>query len=303
MEEGKSKNKIQYEELADLGSGLIIAKVKIIDIREQDINARIMKPEMMKQLTDNIRKRGQLESLPYCALTDKIEIISGHHRFRAAREAGMKEVIVILDISGLNRSQIAAKQIAHNAISGFDDNDVLKEIAKMISDVDDMLESYIGKDILEEPMAEIEKLLSPTVSFDWKNVVFAFLPHQINDLEKLVKAIETQKPEFIGAANIEQYKEFMETLSKFQGFSNIKNVGAAIHAMIKQTGNMLENVGYSEDREWVQLTEIFGGSAIPKESADVIKEAVKKMMENGAIGAKNKWQFIEYLAADYLAGK
>lgn len=303
MEEGKSKGKIQYEQLADLGSGLIIAKVKVIDVREQDINARIMKPEMMKQLTDNIRKRGQLESLPYCALTDKIEIISGHHRFRAAREAGMKEVIVILDISGLNRSQIAAKQIAHNAISGFDDNDVLKEIAKMISDVDDMLESYIGKDILEEPMAEIDKLLSPTVSFDWKNVVFAFLPHQINDLEKLVKAIETQKPEFIGAANIEQYKEFMETLSKFQGFSNIKNVGAAIHAMIKQTGSMLEDVGYSEDKEWVQLTEIFGGSAIPKESADVIKDAVKKMASEGIIGAKNKWQFIEYLAADYLAGK
>ena len=116
MEEGTGKSKIQYEKLADLGSGLIIARVKVADVREQDINARIMKPEMMKQLTDNIRKRGQLESLPYCALTDKIEIISGHHRFRAAREAGMKEVIVILDISGLNRSQIAAKQIPHNAI-------------------------------------------------------------------------------------------------------------------------------------------------------------------------------------------
>ncbi len=31
-----------------------------------------------------------------------------------------------------------------------------KEIAKMIDDVDDMLESYIGKDIIGEPMAELE---------------------------------------------------------------------------------------------------------------------------------------------------
>ena len=64
MDEGKSKSKVQYEQLADLGSGLIIAKVKTADVREQDINARIKKTEMMKQLTDNIRKRGQLESLP-----------------------------------------------------------------------------------------------------------------------------------------------------------------------------------------------------------------------------------------------
>lgn len=303
MDEGKSKSKVQYEQLADLGSGLIIAKVKTADVREQDINARIMKPEMMKQLTDNIRKRGQLESLPYCALTDRIEIISGHHRFRAAREAGMKDVIVILDISGLNRSQIAAKQIAHNAISGFDDNDVLKEIAKMITDVDDMLESYIGKDILEEPMAEIEKLLSPTVSFEWKNVVFTFLPHQIDDLEKLVKAIETQKPEFIGAANIEQYKGFMEMLSKFQTFSNIKNVGAAIHAMIKQTERMLVDIGYSEDSEWVQLTNLFGSCAIPGEFAKVIEQAITKAEKEGTVTSKNRWQLIEYLCADYISGR
>lgn len=54
-------------------------------IREQDINARIMKNEMQRQLTDNIKKRGQLESLPFCALTEdgnRIEIISGHHRIR-----------------------------------------------------------------------------------------------------------------------------------------------------------------------------------------------------------------------------
>lgn len=305
MAEGTSKSKgtVTYEELADIGSGLIIAKVKITDIREQDINARIMKTEMMKQLTDNIKKRGQLESLPFCVLTDKIEIISGHHRCRAAREAGMKEIVVILDVSGLTRSQIAAKQLAHNAISGFDDNDVLKEIAKLITDVDDMLESYIGKDILEEPMAEIDKLLSPTVSFDWKNVVFMFLPHQISDLDKLIKAVESQHPDFIGAAGIDQYKDLMETLSKYQGFSNIKNVGAAIHAMIKNTEQMLDDVGYSDDTEWVPLTNIFGGAAIPKESANVIQEAIKKMIGQNQITNKNKIQFIEYLAADYLAGK
>ena len=112
-----------YSSIADMGSGLLIAKVSLADFKEQDINARIMKSDMQKQLTDNIKKRGQLESLPFCALIDgKIEIVSGHHRIRSAKDSGiMSEIFVILDTTGLRRSQVAAKQLAHNAISGFDD--------------------------------------------------------------------------------------------------------------------------------------------------------------------------------------
>lgn len=295
MAEGKSESqsKIRYEQIADMGSGLIIARVPAECIREQDINARIMKNEMQRQLTDNIKKRGQLESLPFCALTEdgnRIEIISGHHRIRSGKDAGIKEFFVILDVSGLNRSKIVAKQIAHNAISGFDDQSTLKELAKMLEDVDDMIESYAGKDILEEPEAELEKYLSPTVDFDWKNLTFTFLPHQIADLQKLIDALESTKPDFLGVADIEQYKPFLETLTKYQQFANVKNTGAAIHAMIKCTEQMFENIGYTEDSEWVQLTSIFGSSAVPAEAAEIIQEAVKKMADEGVIGSKNKWQ-------------
>ncbi len=306
MEEGKSESKISYEQIADMGSGLIIAVVPAECIREQDINARIMKNEMQRQLTDNIKKRGQLESLPFCALTEggnRIEIISGHHRIRSGLDAGIKEFFVILDVSGLNRSRIVAKQIAHNAISGFDDQSTLKELAKMMEDVDDMIESYAGKDILAEPEAELEKYLSPTVEFDWKNLTITFLPHQIADLQKLIDALENTKPDFLGVADIEQHKPFLETLTRYQQFANVKNTGAAIHAMIKCTEQMFENIGYTEDSEWVQLTGIFGSSAVPAEAAEVIQEAVKKMVDEGVVGAKNKWQAIEYLAAEYLAGK
>lgn len=208
---------VKYETVADMGSGLVIAKVKLTDFREQDINARIMKTEMQKQLTDNIKKRGQLESLPFCALIDgKIEIISGHHRIRSAKDSGvLTELFVILDTTGLRRSQVAAKQLAHNAISGFDDQSTLKEIAKMIDDVDDMLESYIGKDIIGEPMAELEKLLSPKVEFDWKNVTFTFLPHQLRDLDQLVKVLGSLSPDMLGVADIDQHEEFIETITKY----------------------------------------------------------------------------------------
>ena len=306
MAEGTAeKPKVDYETIAEMGSGLIIAKVSASCIREQDINARIMKTEMQRQLTDNIRKRGQLESLPFCALTQngtRIEIISGHHRIRSGKDAGIKDFFIILDISGLNRSKITAKQIAHNAISGFDDQSMLQELAKLLDDVDDMIESYAGKDILAESNEEIEKYLSPTMKFDWKNVSFVFLPHQISDLNKLVDLVKRFSPEYVGVSDIDEHKAFIETLAKYQSFAEVKNVGAAIHAMIKLTLNAMTDAGYSESKKWVQLSHIFGSSGVPDDTADIISRAVKKMIDDGLIEPKNKLDFLKVVSEKYLAG-
>ena len=306
MAEGKTeKQKIEYEKIADMGSGLVIAKVPAGCIREQDINARIMKTEMQKQLTDNIRKRGQLESLPFCALTQddtRIEIISGHHRIRSGKDAGLSNFFVILDVSGLNRSKITAKQIAHNAISGFDDQNTLKELAKMLDDVDDMIESYAGKDILAEPSEDLEKYLSPTMKFDWKNIAFMFLPHQVSDLDKLVELTKRLSPDYVGVASLDEYKPFIEALAKYQDFAEVKNVGAAIHAMTKLSLSVMDATGYGGDTKWVQLSHIFGASGIPQETADIISDAVKKMVDEGKIDPKNKLEFLKILSEKYLAG-
>ena len=300
--EGEISAKINYDTIADMGSGLIIAKVSSECIREQDINARIMKTEMQKQLTDNIRKRGQLESLPFCALTQndtRIEIISGHHRIRSGKDAGLKEFFVILDTSGLNRSKITAKQIAHNAISGFDDQSTLKELAKMLDDVDDMIESYAGKDILAEATADLEKYLSPRIEFDWKNVALVFLPHQIADLNALVENIKRLSPDYVGAVDIAVYKPFIKALAKYQSFADVKNVGAAVYAMTKAALREI-NANDTDDAKWVQLSSIFGSRAVSQESADVIGKAVKKMIDAGLIDSKNKSEFLTILAERYL---
>lgn len=288
----------------DMGSGLVIAKVQIDKVKEQDINARVMKNEMQDQLTANILKRGQLESLPFLVLKDgKLEIVSGHHRIKSARAAGLKEIVVIVDVSGLSRSQIAAKQLAHNAISGFDDDSTLREIVKMITDVDDMIESFVGKDIMEEPLEQYDKMLSPAIQFDFKNVTFSFLPHQIQDMDALIKNLEIASPEIIGIASYEQCKSFIETLSRYQKFTDIRNVGAAIHSMIQNANERMDEVGFNEEEEWTYLAKLFGSNAIPGESAKVIQQAIKKAEKEGTVTSKNRWQLIEYLCADYLSGR
>lgn len=300
---GEQTTAVSYEKIYDMGTGLIIAKVPLDKVREQDINARIMKKEMQDQLTANIKNRGQLESLPLLVEKDGVlEIISGHHRIKSARAAELKEIVAIIDVSGLSRSKIAAKQLAHNAISGFDDQDVLKEICKMLDDVDDMLESFVGKDVLKEPLEQYDKLFSPAVQFDFKNITFSFLPHQVKDMEALVENLESSATEIIGVAPYEQCKQFIETLARYQKFSDIRNVGAAIHSMIESVTEKMDDVGFSEE-DWTYLTKLFGSNAIPAESAATITKAIKKAEKEGTVTSKNRWQLIEAWATDYLSGK
>ena len=229
--------------------------------------------------------------------------MSGHHRIKSARAAGLKEIVVIVDVSGLSRSQIAAKQLAHNAISGFDDDSTLREIVKMITDVDDMIESFVGKDIMEEPLEQYEKMLSPAIQFDFKNVTFSFLPHQVQDMDALIKSLETTASEIIGVAPYEQCKSFVETLSRYQKFMDIRNVGAAIHSMVQNANERMNEVGFNEEEEWTYLAKLFGSNAVPGESAKVIQQAIKKAEKEGTVTSKNRWQLIEYLCADYISGK
>ena len=141
------------------------------------------------------------------------------------------------------------------------------------------------------------------IEFDFKTVVFSFLPHQIKDLDALIKNLETAAPEIIGVATYEQCKEFTETLSKYQKFSDIRNVGAAIHSMVQSVNEKMDNVGYDENEEWTYLAKLFGSNAIPGEAANVIQQAIKKAEKKGTITSKNRWQLIEFLCADYLSGK
>ena len=104
---------IQYEIVAHIDESLVIAKVKLEQIKEQDLNARYMPTDMFKQLTHNIEKRGVLESLPYCSLQpDGIEVMSGHHRLRSLRAAKYQKLVwILLETKQLTRDEIKAKQL------------------------------------------------------------------------------------------------------------------------------------------------------------------------------------------------
>ena len=278
-------------EKIQLGQVLELWRVAIDELHEQSLNARSMPGEMFDRMSETIGRDARLESLPFCALTDKgIEIVSGHHRVRAARKAGMKEIWVIVDTTGLTPSQIKAKQLAHNAISGVDDPSMLSQIFLQIQNVQDIRESFIDMEAIKKigriNMAEISVDIMP------KTVYLVFVPAYYEKWTLLAAATPPAIDEIavVDAKIEDQFREALKSIGKSY------DIKAATPIVCKMIDLLTGTEGQSD---WVYITDIFG-PRVPKEVATILRQAIEKMKKSGEITDKNKWQILEYLFADYL---
>jgi hypothetical protein len=248
-----------------VGDGLVVRFVKITELREQDVNAQVMQPREQERLTENVRERGALESFPYCAQPDgegPVEIISGHHRVRAARAAGLTEIPVIIDTHKMTRSRIVAKQIAHNALVGSPDEDVLRQLIASMDSVDDLLHTGLPDEMLPvpDPEAGQVQLGTPHADFDWRYVLLTFLPHQLDDLQKLVDELETGQ-DLVGAAPVECFADFARAMRDYGRAKNVKSMGTTVATLTKIA---LEQLGVSGE-DTVGVETVLGTDRLPAE--------------------------------------
>lgn len=286
------------EKVLDLGSGLKICKVNIEELREQDLNARVMNADMFNRLASNIKKDNRLESLPFVAETENgLEIVSGHHRVRACRTAGVTDIFVILDDTGLDRDSIRAKQLAHNSLQGEDNKQIVREIYEMIEDAEKKLEAYISPELNDE----LDKLAIKDIVFDVdiKTILVTFLSYELDTFERCAKKLNESYSELY-VADIENIKLFTECVKRVNKEYDIRAMNTALTKMAEI---VLEHLGEDvEDYERVSVRDLLKSAYIPKESAEVIQRAIEKAEKEKTITNKNRWQILEYWAADYLGG-
>ena len=290
---------IEPERILGLGNGLELWKAHPSSLREQDVNARSMPKAMFERLSQTIARDKRLESLPLCAKTERgLEIISGHHRVRAATAAGITQMFVLVDVTGLSQSQIAAKQLAHNSIEGQDDEQLILEIYRQIEDAESKLEAFIDKKLdIEIPKVRIEGL---DIEMDFKTVLLIFLPRVKERLDRAVEYLRSsgQKLDGVYIAADSDYAPLEKAVRQIHEEYDVRVVADIIGKMADLA---LQACGVSVgDPERVHVKDIFGSTWIPKEAAAVIKDAVAKMQTEGNIGQTNRWQALEYWAAKYL---
>src|ERR1017187_316441 len=289
---------IESQRILDLGNGLELWKVHPSTLREQDVNARSMPKAMFERLAQTIGRDKRLESLPLCAKTERgLEIISGHHRVRAATAAGISEMYLLVDVTGLSRSQIAAKQLAHNAIEGQDNEQLLAEIYRQIEDAESKLEAFIDEKLdVELPNVKIEGL---DVEIDFKTVLLIFLPRVKERLDRALEYLRSsgQRLDGVYIAADSDYASLERAVQVIHDEYDIRVVADIIGKMADLA---MEACGVSvQVPERVHLKDIFGGVYIPKEAAEIVKAAVAKMLKAGDISPRNRWQWLEYIATEY----
>ena len=94
------------------------------------------------------------------------------------------------------------------------------------------------------------------------------------------------------AALEEKFRQTLETIGKSY---NIKATTPIVCKMIDLANGDSEPVD-----NWHYLADIFGPK-VPAEVVAMLSDVVRKMKETKDITDKNRWQVLEYLAADWLA--
>ncbi len=221
------------EKVANLYKGIDLYSANIDEFREQDINARVMSKQVFDRLQSNISKDKRLESLPLCCIKIKgdrkeLEIISGHHRIRAARMANVTHIYSLVITEKLSKDQIKAKQLAHNALNGYDDEEVLRAIYENINDIEAKLES--GVIDFENIKLQSVALQEVNFEFDTETVVILFLQSQSDKFEETVERV-LKEADKVYLSDIKEFGKFKETIRKISKIKNVRSIPSILSLM------------------------------------------------------------------------
>lgn len=290
----------------ELADGLYVMWVSVAELREQDVNAQRMSPRHFDRLTENIRQRGMIESLPYCHWPDEqgpVEIVSGHHRARAARAAGLDVIPALVDTKPMRRTEVIAKQIAHNELHGDPDQQILAQLVAMIDNVDDLLTTGLSEDQLPTVEPDDTKLDIPHADFDWRMVTLLFLPQQLKEFGQALDALDSHT-DTLGIADRDQFEEFARQVHRYGWLNNVRNMATAIAILTDlaaRESDQAEADGVTPGGTWTRTAAVIGAE-MPPDAAKVVGDAIAKLSAEAGVAQDKPWQALELMAADWLAG-
>jgi hypothetical protein len=178
------------------------------------------------RLVENLRRDGVLTSLP---LIYRGEVLSGNHRVQAALKAGIKECDVIVIESELSEQQRLAIQLSHNALTGKDDPNILREIYESLS-LDWQKYSAVYEEMFKLDENSAIALGVPIAKYE--ELVIAFLPEDraaffefANTLEKRFKKADA----LVGERS--DFDAFFDAVLAVKTERKIGNTGTALRVM------------------------------------------------------------------------
>lgn len=281
-----------------------IIKINPRDIKLLEVNARFMKPEEYQKLVANIKKDGQLTSVPFCFYNEnnQIEVLSGNHRVLASIDAELNEIEVMLCKDKLSKDQALAIQLSHNSISGQDDEELLRKLYGELESLE--FKEYSGlTDEFINFCKEVEKDFKvPNLSYQALNLLF--LPEETKEIKEVLESISDLLNTNHILTSMKDYDEYLGTTTTISKCLNIKNPSTTFLAMIrlvKENMDKLKEIAFNNDNiDNVPLSVILGRSDIDKAYAKIIDKALNRMISKGEIKKSEKEKGLLILAKNYL---
>ncbi len=281
-----------------------IIKINPKDIKLLEVNARYMKPEEYQKLVANIKKDGQLTSVPFCFYNKnkEIEVLSGNHRVIASIDAGLEEIEVMLCKDRLSKEQALAIQLSHNSISGQDDEELLRRLYGELESLE--FKEYSGlTDEFVNFCKEVEKDFKvPNLTYQAMSLLF--LPEEIKYIKETFKNISDLLNNNHILASMRDYDNYLEITTTISKCLNIKNPSTTFLAMVKlvkENVDKLKELSFNnEEVNNVPISAILGRSDINKQDALLIDKALNRMISKGEIIKSEKEKGLAILAKLYL---
>jgi hypothetical protein len=232
--------------------------------------------------------------------------MSGNHRTKAAVEAGLKEIDIIVTSDPLTEAQRIAIQISHNSISGQDDLATLKNLYEKILDID--MKEYSGVD---DKTLELLKKVKP-VSIGEANLKFqtlslVFLPDELEEAKKVLDiALKMTKSDEKWVAQFAQYDAWLDGIETAGSAYGIRNVATSLSIILDIFNRNLDQLkeGWENLKDKkntvVPISTAIGVDKIPLESAKIIAKACEMAVSRGEIKKDEKCKFLERLCSGYI---
>ncbi len=229
-----------------------MARFKIKEINIDEIvflekNAHFMEQTDFNQLVENIKKDGELSSVPFAVYLEhgkykgKYRVISGNHRVKAGIQAGVRKLYVmyVLESETTNDEKLGI-QLSHNSINGKDDLGILRELVNEIKSIEYKEYAHIDESMFEELDNYNYDIVQP--NNEVINVSFTFFDVNKTSFDTLVEELDTYTPDELENTYLLPKSElikFNKVVSKVQDKFKIKAYGLSILKMVEIVNTQL----------------------------------------------------------------
>lgn len=198
--------------------------VDIDSLRPNAFNTNRVSPENEQKLVNSLKKFGVYKPIICREVGDELEIIGGEHRWRAAKQIGLREVPIV-NLGVVSEEKSRQLMLVDNGRWGEDDPLALSELLKEFGNPDEIL------NFLPMSSDELDAIFS-TSSIDLDDLDSSTDDIDLDSLPSKKAQTHVMMRFKVPIEDSESLQKIIDTTMKSQGFTSDDSLTNAGHALV-----------------------------------------------------------------------